>query len=169
MAKKSRISKGSQIVSLSAFLLAGAAAPTPVMAATLSCPVSLILGMYTICGVANTATVTPQNTRSTTGCLSAGPAPFNRGQCNVNQGFPPTNYQISVTAAQYTISNGTDDMVVDDFQCRFQGSAGTVTGNCIHSTSGFFLLMDIGATLNIGNSQGGGTYSGTFTINANFP
>lgn len=81
-----------------------------------------------------------------------------------------TSYQISVTATQYNIANGTgDQMTVDSFQCRFQGDAGTVTGPCAHTTSGFFLLMDIGARLTVGNPQNAGAYNGTFTVNTNFP
>lgn len=142
----------------------------PARAATLSCPQSLLFGQFTTCNSAETATVTPLNTRNLTGCLSAGGSPFNRAQCNVSQSFPVTNVVISVTGTKYNVTNTTGaKMQVDKFSCRFQGSAKTTTGACNFSTTGFFLVMDIGATLNVGNPQAGGSYSGSFTVNTNFP
>lgn len=176
MAAEGKKTQKMKSVRLSAFLLGGAVSclsPAPVAAATLSCPVSLLFGNYTTCASTETATITPNNTRSTTGCLSAGGAPYNRAQCNFNQTFGTSGLKqlvISVTATKYTLnSTGTDTMVVDNFQCRFQGSTTTVTGACVRTTTPFFLLMDIGADLNITSTQAAGSYSGTFTVNTNIP
>ena len=162
-----------RIVRMSAALLALASTtynPDLIRAQTLSCPQSFLFGNYTTCASTETSTISPAGARTTSGCLSAGGAPFNAAQCNVSQTFPVTNVSISVTAASFTVKNATSKtMVVDNFSCRFQGSITTKTGTCSFTTSGFFFLMDIGARLNVGNPQESGTYSGTFTVQTNFP
>ena len=175
MAGKAKTTPKKQIVRLSAFLLASAfACPQPARAvATLSCPISLLFGDYNVCTSTEKATITPGNSRSLTGCLSTGGAPYNRAQCNWSQTFGTSGLQqliISVAAASYKITNSTGaKMTVDNFQCRFQGSATTVTGACQRTTTPFFLLMDIGADLTVKAAQATGNYSGTFTVTTNIP
>lgn len=160
----------SRLVRLSTILLAGIVAnPAAAPAQTLSCPVSLLFGQFTTCNSTETATVSPNNIRTTTGCLSVGGSPYNRAQCNVTVPTLPQQMVFSVTNTQYNIANTTAaKMLVDNFQCRFQGSAGTVTGNCAHTTTANFLLIDIGARLTVSNPQAAGSYSGSFTVNVNF-
>ena len=113
--------------------------------------------------------MTPNNTRSTTGCLSTGGAPFNRAQCNYTAGTLPVPFQFSVTATQYKITNTTgSQMTVDSFSCRFQTSA-TITGACTQTVTPFFAIIDIGARMTVNNPQASGSYSGTFTVNTNIP
>lgn len=169
MAAKKKNTNKNKMIRLSALLLAGVTVhPATLGAQTLSCPISLAFGQFTTCASTETATVTPGNARNLTGCLSAGGSPFNRAQCNVTVPSLPQQMVLSITATQYNISNGTDQMKVDNFQCRVQGSAGTVTGPCVHTTTANFMLIDIGGTLTIGNPQASGSYSGAFTVNVVF-
>ncbi|MCB9990734.1 MAG: DUF4402 domain-containing protein [Rhodospirillales bacterium] len=170
MSKTSKNTKNKQIVRLSAFLAAGIlGTPNGAVAQSFSCPISLLFGNYTTCASTQTATVTPGNSRTTSGCLSTGGAPYNRAQCNYTAGTLPVPFQFSVTATQYKITNTTGDkMTVDNFSCRFQTSA-TITGACNQTVTPFFAIIDIGARLTVGNPQGSGTYSGTFTVTTNIP
>ena len=168
MVKKSKKYGKKRLVRLSAALLASLAALPAARAQTLSCNRSLVFGDFVTCGVTDTVTITPSGGRSVAGCVNAGPAPFNPAQCNVNVPSLPQQLVVSITSTAYEISNGTAKMDVNNFQCKYQGSNGSVTGNCPHTTTGNFLLMDIGADLVVGNPQPSGTYSGTFTVNVNF-
>jgi len=170
MKNKTSMQHAEKIVRLSAVLLASlAAAPERAPAQTFSCPISLLFGNYTTCASTETSTISPNNTRTTTGCLSTGGAPYNRAQCNYTAGTLPSSFQFSVTAASYKITNtGTDQMTVDNFSCRFQTSS-TFTGACATTITPFFAIIDIGARLTVNNPQASGSYSGTFTVNTNLP
>lgn len=148
------------MVGLSVVALAGLAVEDA-QAQNINCPQPLIFGDLVTCASANTIVVRPDNTRQVNGCLSAGGAPFSRARCVVTQKFPFRPVQISVTAATYVISNGTDSMNVNNFNIvtNAGGATTTITAPVIN--------VPIGATLNVNNPQAGGTYTGTFTVNAN--
>lgn len=72
---------------------------------------------------------------------------------------------VSMGAASYTVNNGAGDtMAVNTFQIETNGG-GTAQTITLGATSSTF---PVGATLNVGAGQAAGTYTGTFTINANY-
>lgn len=160
---------------MSALLLAGisidaALSANPALGQTFSCATGINFGGFTTCNSTETATISPANAQTTTGCLSASGAPFNRGICTFTN-FTASNFQFSVTATKYNITHTTTTakMQVDNFSCRFQDDFGTTTGACTYSASPFFVTINIGADLNVNNPQTAGSYSGTYTVQTNIP
>jgi hypothetical protein len=128
---------------------------------SLSCPQPLLFGDIVTCATGNTVVVTPGNSRTVNGCLTPGGAPFARGRCIGTQGAPLRPMQISVAASTYTISAGANTMTINNFDI-------VTTGNGrVFTSTAFFVSIPIGATLNIDAGQATGTYSGSFTVNAN--
>lgn len=71
----------------------------------------------------------------------------------------PQPVQISVATASINITNGTDTMTIDDFNIENDGA-----GPVYISFGSSAPVVDIGASLHVGNPQGAGAYSGTFTV-----
>lgn len=71
----------------------------------------------------------------------------------------PQPVQISVATASINITNGTDTMTIDDFNIENDGA-----GPVYISSGSSAPVVDIGASLHVGNPQGAGAYSGTFTV-----
>lgn len=79
-------------------------------------------------------------------------------------GNPAAQVDISMTAPSYAVSNGTATMNVNAFDLgNGAGNAHTVT---IGGTN--VIDVNVGATLNVGAAQPTGSYTGTFTMNANY-
>lgn len=157
---KKRKKHSKLMVNLSAMALASLL-PANGKAQNLNCIDDLIFGSITACGAAGTVTVRPDNTRAL-GCVTSIGGPFSRARCTVTQKSPAKAVQISITAGSFTITNGANNMKVTNFNIitNAGGPVATVTAN--------FVNVPIGATLNIGASQAGGNYTGTFGITAVF-
>lgn len=155
--------KSSKILIGLSMLVASAIPAKLLKAQTLQCPVWIIYGTIMGCSGAGTVTVDPDGVRSTGGapCLSvSGPAA--QGRCIVQQAlFPLRPVQISVSAAA-TITNGAQNMNVDNFDLISVGNGPTVT------VTAFLTAVGIGSTLHVGANQAQGNYTGSVTINANF-
>lgn len=103
-----------------------------------------------------TITLRPNGTRAVTGGVSS----------VGNVGFVPPNCAVSgsdqaqlrIVTPSVNISNGAQNMVVDDFDIGATGAGPTyiITGSSAD--------VNIGATLNVGANQASGSYSGTFTV-----
>ncbi len=162
-----KTSRNKQIIKISAVLLTSIIAnPAPAQAQTLSCPQSLLFGNYTTCASSQSATISPNNVRTTTGCLSAGGAPFSRARCIVTQTFPLKNivFTITATTAKLNHTTAAASMTVNNFKCM-TSSVKCTSASPVKSAT-FFLSIPIGATMNVGNPQTSGSYTGTFTVNA---
>lgn len=79
-------------------------------------------------------------------------------------GNPAAVVDINMVAPTYTVSNGTAAMNVNAFDI------GAGPGNAHAVTIGGASEVDVnvGATLNVGAAQPTGTYTGTFTMNADY-
>ncbi len=135
-----------------------AAFPSAALAQSINCVNQLVFGSIVTCGAAGTVTVRPDGT-STSSCVTAS-GPVSRARCIVTQGFPFRPIQFSVNAATATITNGTSNMNVTNFNI-ITNAGGTSTTQTVPA-----LDVPIGATLNVGGTQAAGTYSGSFGVTA---
>jgi hypothetical protein len=127
-----------------------------------SCFQTLSYGSIVACPGGGTVTVEPTGARSSTGCVvvmgNASP-----GTCFIQGSlFPVRPMDVSITAANYPLSNGTDQMSIDNFNLNAPGNGANIT------VSAFFTAVNIGARLTVAGGQAAGTYSGTATLNVNF-
>lgn len=152
---KARLMVGLSVLAMAAALPEEAAAQIQ----SFSCPQKLIFGDAIPCGIANTVVITPGNTQTLNGCLATTGAAFSRGRCVVTQQFPIRPIQVSITAPTYVISNGGNNMNVNNFNIMTNAGGRTTTITAVG------LVIPIGATLNVGGNQAAGSYSGTFTVN----
>ena len=68
------------------------------------------------------------------------------------------------------LTNGTQSMVIDNFLLQVSGNPTAVPSITVSaSPSSPFLTFGVGATLHVGATQAGGSYTGTYTINTNYP
>ena len=153
--KKKRTHK-SLFVKLSVATLVSAL-PNGAFAQNLNCFENLIFGEITTCGAPGTVIVRPDNS-STPSCVTVS-GPISRARCVVTQSFPFRQIQVNVSAAA-VISSGANTMNVTNFNIVTNGGGTSATATAP------FLNVPIGATLNIGGSQAGGTYSGSFNVTA---
>lgn len=127
-----------------------------------------MFGDYMPCSATETATITPNDARTTTGCLTAAGSPYGRAFCTVSQvfdtdGLNPIQFSVASTVAK--LSNTTaNTMGIDSFRCMTSSVKCTPANPIIRTT--FFLSIPIGARLTVGNLQASGSYTGTFTVNA---
>lgn len=127
----------------------------------LTCVENLIFGEIITCGAAGTVTVRPDNT-NTSSCVTIGSAPLSRGRCTVTQSFPFRPIQVNVSASTTINDGGGNTMSVTSFNIV------TNAGGTQHTQTSPFVDVPIGATLNVGASQAGGTYTGSMTVTAVF-
>lgn len=71
---------------------------------------------------------------------------------------------IAMGATSYTVTNGTVNMMVDNFDIGTNGNGPTITDTLTASPTTY----GIGATLNVGATQAPGTYTGQFTVTASY-
>lgn len=177
---KEKKAGGKRLVSLSGLAvsaLAGGALPAHAIqiggGATGAGCVPIVFGSILACSIAGTVTVDTAGSRSTAGspCMvAAGPA--SAGNCIVdpNQPTAPSNpfapIDISIQAT-VNINNGSTNMLVNNFILATTGGAGG-TGPAMTLVSEALYDLYIGATLNVGVNQAGGTYVGAATITANW-
>ncbi len=155
---KKRKKHGKLMVNLSAMALIGFC-PASGKAQNINCIDDLIFGSITPCGAAGTVIVRPDNTRAL-GCVTSVGGPFSRARCTITQKSPVRPVQISITAASFVITSGANNMNVTNFNIitNAGGPNATITAN--------FINVPIGATLNVGATQAGGLYTGSFGITA---
>lgn len=133
---------------------------------TLSCPQDLSFGNFTAGTCAANVTIDPSGSRVVGACVGAGGAPFSNARCNISQSFPFTPVQLTVPGV-LTLNNtgSTSSMSVTCFQ--LVSDTGGCANNSVTTTTAF-ATIPVGATLNIKANQPGGTYTGNFTVTANF-
>lgn len=150
------------LIKLSAATLLAMAPFGTVSAQTLNCGgSSLIFGSITPCGSPGTVTIRPDGSQ-TSSCVSAS-VPFVAANCIATPGGFPVPMRISITAPTFTINNGGASMDVNDFNIITNANGPTAT------VTTFFTSFRIGATLNVGAAQAGGTYTGSFIVSVIFP
>ena len=126
-----------------------------------TCSQSLSFGDVIACPTGpSTITITPTGSRTVGGCLTAGNAPFNNAECKITQRGKPQSIQVSVSGAVKTLNAGTHTLTYNNFNLITNAGGATQTRKKRNIT------VPIGATLNVPASQPGGTYTGTFTLNA---
>lgn len=131
-------------------------------AQTVNCAFDLVFGSVIPCAGTGKITVEPTGSVSTSGCVTTGGSQ-SQARCIIIQGFPIAPLQVSVTAPSYLLDNGGGDtMVVNGINLE------TPAGGLQYTFTDFFTSLDIGATLNVQANQPGGSYTGTFTVNAVF-
>ena len=131
--------------------------------ATLLAPVSisssgdLDFGDMITTGTAGTVTVTPAGARTCSAevdCLGGFPA---AAAFDVT-GEGGNTYSITLPSSA-TLTSGGDTMTIDTF---------TDDAGATPTLSGGSDTFNVGATLNVGATQAGGTYSGTFSVTVNY-
>lgn len=132
--------------------------PNQAKAQNISCS-GIVFGEIVTCGAPGTVTVRPDNT-TTSSCVTVGGAPQSRAVCAVSQSFPIRPIQINVTSTSVLLNDGGNNMNVNAFNVR------TNAGGTITTITGPFFTVPIGATLNVGATQAGGSYSGTVGVTA---
>lgn len=106
-------------------------------------------------------TVTPANVRSATGGVTlSGLAPTNTVASFTISGEPTRAITITLPATDVTITDGTNNMTVNNFQSTPAAGAYTLAG----ATT----TLNVGADLNVGANQASGTYTGTFNVSVNY-
>ena len=130
------------------------------MAQNLNCVQPLLFGEIARCGSTGTVTIHPDGTY-TSSCVDV-VFPPTEALCVVTQFLGLQNIVISVDTTSVSISNGSDNMTVDDFNIVSNGNGPTFVTNSTNTE------VPIGATVTLSSSQGAGNYSGTFTISANY-
>jgi len=107
-----------------------------------------------------TVVLVPAGTRTLNGLTSPSIAGTVTAAAFTVTGFDGATYSVTLPA-NHTISNGTQNMVVDTFTSNPSGT-GTLTGGTQN--------LSVGATLNVGSSQASGTYTNGagFTVTVNY-
>ena len=112
-------------------------------------------------------TIEPDGGMTTSGCLSPVGNTL-EGQCGLT-GIVGTTL-ITVVGPGALTNGGTGNMVINNFMLQVSGSPTAVPSITVSaSPSSPNLNFGVGATLNVGATQAGGTYTGTYTINTNYP
>ena len=143
-------------------------APRQAMAALsilVSVSVELHFGTLTDTGAGGTAVINTAGARSVTGSVSgiAGAGLESNGVFNVS-GSTGVAIDVSMTAPTFVVSNGGDNMNVNNFHLvtNAGGIHETITLGAGSNT------YPLGATLNVGAAQAAGTYTGTYTLSVNY-
>lgn len=165
---------GSALISLSAAgaQQAHAATGTGAMTAIILTPIAvtaptdLHFGSITVTAAAGTVVIDTAGGRTVTGGVSevVGTGSESEAVISVSAGTG-INIVLSMAAASFTVTNGLlDTMAVDTFNIRTAAGGATQTVTLTASPGTF----PIGGTLNVGAGQATGTYTGNFTVNANY-
>lgn len=146
-------------------VLAGAGAE-PAAAQRIRSLNDLNFGMMAACAVPGSVTIAPQDgSRSTTSCINPLGGVYNAGRFWIfTRSFQFRQVVLSAWPATAVLSNAAGDtMSVDDFNLV------TDAGGPAHTiTVRFFDDFHVGARLNLKAMQPGGTYSGSYSISANY-
>lgn len=176
--KKVLLTGGAALVSLSPMLADDASAASKsikmqaivLRAIQLTQLTSLNFGTFSVTG-ASTAVQAPGGGITYNAGLNAIGAPANSDavvQIKASKGYA---IDLSVAAATATIVNGTaKTMKVNAFKLDEAAGMGAFASgsNVTITLSANTASFEVGATLNVGAGQAAGTYTGTFTVNANY-
>jgi len=124
--------------------------------------IAMNFGNVAVSAVAGTVVLTPAGSRSVTGgcTLPATTGTVAAAAFNVT-GADGYTYAITLPSADVTITDGTNNMIVNTFTSTPSGT-GTLTGGSE--------VLTVGATLNVSGSQIAGTYTTVtpFTVTVNY-
>lgn len=114
---------------------------------------------------AGTVTMNTANSRSVAGGVTAvgGAGLESSGVLSIS-GSTGLAIVLSMSSPSFNVSNGGDMMVVNNFNLVTNGGGQTETVTLTSSPTTYSL----GARLNVGAAQSAGTYTGSYTINANY-
>jgi len=132
------------------------------VAITLLAPISISsvgdmdFGTMSTTGTAGTVTVTPAGVRTSVNVDLFGGTPAAASFDVTGEGS--STYSITLPSSA-TLTSGGDTMSVDTFN-HDAGASPTLAGGSD--------TFNVGATLNVGATQAGGTYSGPFTVTVNY-
>lgn len=160
MGKKSAIAgKGKLLVSLTLAGIVGLWRGSALASVNIQCSGNLDFGTMAPGPGGGVVEVTPNGARSVvSGNVTLMGGAVIVPSCLVTWTMPQP-VQISVATASINITNGTDTMTIDDFNIENDGA-----GPVYISSGSSAPVVDIGASLHVGNPQGAGAYSGTFTV-----
>ncbi|WP_111707879.1 DUF4402 domain-containing protein [Lutibacter citreus] len=143
------------------------ATATATATATIVAPISILktadmnFGNVAVAGTLGTVVLTPAGARSVTGgtTLPTTTGPVGAATFEVD-GQGTYTYAITLPSSAHTISNGANNMTVDNFTCNT--GAGTLTAG--------EQTFTVGATLNVAASQVSGTYTSgsAFDVTVNY-
>lgn len=161
MGKKSAIAgKGKLLVSLTLAGIVGLWRGSALASVNIQCSGNLDFGTMAPGPGGGVVEVTPNGARSVvSGNVTIVGDAVIVPSCLVTWTMPQPPVQISVATASINITNGTDTMTIDDFNIENDGA-----GPVYISYGSSAPVVDIGASLHVGNPQGAGAYSGTFTV-----
>lgn len=124
---------------------------------------SLNFGTFTTGGAGGTVAVNTAGVATYTGVVST-PSTVPTEAVVMVKGKNHPAITVSVTNPTVNVSNGTDTMVVNQFNV-ITNAGGPVNTRPMTAPSVF---VPIGATLTVGPGQGTGTYAGTFTVQVQY-
>jgi len=108
-----------------------------------------------------TVVLTPAGVRSATGGVTlSGLAPAATVASFTISGEPTRAITITLPSADVTITDGTNNMIVNTFVSNPAGGAYTLTGPTT--------VLTVGATLNVAANQPSGAYTGSFNVSVNY-
>lgn len=142
---------------LAAAVFAGRA--VAVVAVTLTSTADLVFGEIIAGGSAGSVTISPTGARTASGGVvlgrssGAGPSTF------TVTGEPDTSYGVTLPSSA-TLTGSAGSMTVDGFTSLPAGSGALGPGGTDS--------LSVGATLHVGSSQAGGSYSGTYFISVTY-
>lgn len=127
---------------------------------------NLNFGSFSCTGANGTVVISTAGARSVTGDVIAvaGSGLQRRGEIGII-GSVSSAIVVSMTATSFNLVNGTGVLVVDDFNIVDTDTAGATETITLTTTSS---TIPFGATLNAICARPGGTYTGFYTISANY-
>lgn len=138
--------------------------PDLAQAQAIDCVQPILFGSVVPCtAAAGTVTVNPDDsTSSSPGCMSVVGTQL-KGRCLVTGSFFPVMVMdVSVTNPTTVITSGGNNMNVTNANLQTPGGGPTT------SISAYLTTVAVGATLNVGANQAGGSYSGNYTLSVNY-
>ena len=126
---------------------------------------SLNFGSFTTGGAGGTVDITPAGGVTYTGVVGTPSTAPTEAIIQVKGKTHAPGIDVSVTNPTVNVTNGTDTMVVNNFNINTNAGGPIETGLAMTAPS---VLVPIGATLTVGVAQGTGTYAGTFTVQVGY-
>ena len=114
-------------------------------------------------GGAGTVTISPAGAPTLTGVSLTGGSPHQQGVMRI-LGNPAAQVDVNIVPGAYFVTNGAVTMPVTSFDL----GAGANNPALVTIGGGGTYDLNIGATLGVGAGQQAGTYTGTFTVNADY-
>lgn len=127
---------------------------------------TLHFGSFAVGPIGGTVTVNPTNgARTFTGgvTLVSGAGLERNGVISLS-GSTSLAISLSMANSMFNISNGADNMVINDFRFNTPAGASSTVITLATSTQ----TIPLGGTINVSGNQAAGTYTGNYTVNANY-